>query len=109
MRDMETMYELGSKMIDALGKEKEKVQSRNVVTLDKASGKVTKLGRSIGRSWDYNVVGPHTKFVKCPNRELQKRKEFMHCITLREIDVINSRFLCPVHALCACEFMRYVH
>ncbi|XP_040383211.1 ruvB-like 2 [Oryza brachyantha] len=87
--DMETVYELGGKMIEALGKEK--VQSGDVVALDKASGKVTKLGRSIGRSRDYDAVGPHTKFVKCPEGELQKRKEVVHCVTLHEIDVINSR------------------
>ncbi|CAL5085018.1 unnamed protein product [Urochloa decumbens] len=81
--DMETVYELGGKMIEALGKEK--VQSGD------ASGKVTKLGRSIGRSRDYDAVGPHTKFVKCPDGELQKRKEVVHCVTLHEIDVINSR------------------
>jgi RuvB-like protein 2 len=89
--DMETVYELGGKMIEALGKEK--VQSGDVVALDKASGKVTKLGRSVGRSRDYDAVGPHTKFVKCPEGELQKRKEVVHCVTLHEIDVINSRYL----------------
>ncbi|GJN11218.1 hypothetical protein PR202_ga29392 [Eleusine coracana subsp. coracana] len=76
--DMETVYELGGKMIEALGKEK--VQSGDVIALDKASGKVTKLGRSIGRSRDYDAVGPHTKFVKCPEGELQKRKEVVHCV-----------------------------
>ncbi|NP_001148563.2 uncharacterized LOC100282179 [Zea mays] len=87
--DMETVYELGGKMIEALVKEK--VQSGDVIALDMASGKVTKLGRSIGRSRDYDAVGPHTKFVKCPDGELQKRKEVVHCVTLHEIDVINSR------------------
>ncbi|KAG0465384.1 hypothetical protein HPP92_019548 [Vanilla planifolia] len=87
--DMETVYELGGKMIEALSKEK--VQSGDVITLDKASGKVTKLGRSIGRSRDYDAVGPHTKFIRCPDGELQKRKEVVHCVTLHEIDVINSR------------------
>ncbi|KAJ3702569.1 hypothetical protein LUZ61_006274 [Rhynchospora tenuis] len=87
--DMETVYELGAKIIEALNKEK--VQSGDVVALDKASGKVTKLGRSIGRSRDYDAVGPHTKFVRCPDGELQKRKEVVHCVTLHEIDVINSR------------------
>lgn len=88
--DMETVYDLGGKMIEALSKEK--VQSGDVIALDKASGKVTKLGRSIGRSRDYDAVGPHTKFVRCPEGELQKRKEVVHCVTLHEIDVINSRF-----------------
>lgn len=88
--DMETVYELGSKLIEVLGREK--VQSGDVVALDKASGKITKLGRSFGRSRDYDAVGPHTKFVNCPDGELQKRKEVVHCVTLHEIDVINSRY-----------------
>lgn len=87
---METVYELGGKLIEALSKEK--VQSGDVIALDKASGKVTKLGRSIGRSRDYDAVGPHTRFVRCPEGELQKRKEVVHCVTLHEIDVINSRY-----------------
>ncbi|KNA25984.1 hypothetical protein SOVF_000880 [Spinacia oleracea] len=87
--DMETVYDLGTKMIEALSKEK--VQSGDVIAIDKASGKITKLGRSFSRSRDYDAVGPHTKFVQCPDGELQKRKEVVHCVTLHEIDVINSR------------------
>ena len=34
---------------------------------------------------------PQTKFVSCPEGELQKRKEVVHTVTLHEIDVINSR------------------
>ncbi|KAH9305068.1 hypothetical protein KI387_009472, partial [Taxus chinensis] len=87
--EMETVYELGSKMIEGLNKEK--VQSGDVVAIDKASGKITKLGRSFARSRDYDAVGPQTKFVQCPDGELQKRKEVVHCVTMHEIDVINSR------------------
>ncbi|KAF3621249.1 RuvB-like 2 [Capsicum baccatum] len=87
--DMETVYDLGAKMIEALGKEK--VQSGDVIAIDKASGKITKLGRSFSRSRDYDAMGPQTKFVQCPEGELQKRKEIVHCVTLHEIDVINSR------------------
>jgi RuvB-like protein 2 len=32
-----------------------------------------------------------TRFVQCPDGELQKRKEVVHTVTLHEIDVINSR------------------
>lgn len=32
-----------------------------------------------------------TKFVQCPDGELQKRKEVVHTVSLHEIDVINSR------------------
>ncbi|CAI9766873.1 unnamed protein product [Fraxinus pennsylvanica] len=76
-------------MIEALGKEK--VQSGDVIAIDKTSGKITKLGRSFSRSRDYDAMGPQTKFVQCPDGELQKRKEVVHCVTLHEIDVINSR------------------
>ncbi|PIA39571.1 hypothetical protein AQUCO_02600193v1 [Aquilegia coerulea] len=87
--DMETVYDLGAKMIEALGKQK--IQSGDVIAIDKASGKITKLGRSFARSRDYDAMGPQTKFVQCPEGELQKRKEIVHCVTLHEIDVINSR------------------
>lgn len=36
-------------------------------------------------------AGPTTKFVACPEGEIQKRKEVVHVVTLHEIDVINSR------------------
>ncbi|KXZ43252.1 hypothetical protein GPECTOR_96g718 [Gonium pectorale] len=68
--EMETIYDLGQKMIESLTKEK--VSAGDVITIDKASG-------------------PSTKFVQCPEGELQKRKEVVHVVTLHEIDVINSR------------------
>ena len=55
------------------------------------AGKITKLGRSFARSRDYDAMGPSTKFVQCPEGELQKRKEVVHVVTLHEIAVINSR------------------
>ena len=87
--DMETVYDLGTKMIDALSKEK--VTAGDVISIDKASGKITKLGRSFSRSRDYDAMGSSTRFVQCPEGELQKRKEVVHNVSLHEIDVINSR------------------
>ncbi|CAG8471969.1 15025_t:CDS:2 [Acaulospora morrowiae] len=87
--DMETVYELGHKMIDALNKEK--VLAGDVITIDKASGKISKLGRSFTRARDYDAMGADTKFVQCPEGELQKRREVVHTVSLHEIDVINSR------------------
>eukprot|EP00164_Ancoracysta_twista_P001035 GFYU01001350.1.p1 GENE.GFYU01001350.1~~GFYU01001350.1.p1 ORF type:complete len:465 (-),score=156.95 GFYU01001350.1:110-1504(-) len=87
--EMETIYDLGQKMIDAL--QKEKVQAGDVITIDKASGKINKLGRSFTRSRDYDAMGREAKFVACPEGELQKRKEVVHVVSLHEIDVINSR------------------
>lgn len=87
--EMETVYDLGSKMINALSKEK--VTAGDVISIDKASGKISKLGRSFTRSRDYDAMGAQTRFVQCPEGELQKRKEVVHTISLHEIDVINSR------------------
>jgi RuvB-like protein 2 len=53
--DMETVYDLGTKMIDALSKEK--VLAGDVVAIDKTAGRVTKLGRSFARSRDYDAMG----------------------------------------------------
>lgn len=89
--DMEAVFELGGKMIEALMKEK--VQNGDVVALEKASGKVTNLGRSTWTTMNYDAVGSRTKFVRCPEGELLKRKEVVQCVTLHEIDVINSRYL----------------
>jgi RuvB-like protein 2 len=87
--EMEALYDLGQKMIDALAKEK--VQAGDVIAIDKASGKISKLGRSLARSGDFDAMGPMTKFVQCPQGELQKKKEVAHTVSLHEIDVINSR------------------
>jgi len=86
---METVYDLGAKMIDML--QKERITAGDVITIDKASGKISKLGRSFSRSRDYDATGSQTRFVQCPEGELQKRKEVVHTVSLHEIDVINSR------------------
>ena len=39
----------------------------------------------------YTVYARQTKFVQCPEGEVQKRKEVIHTVSLHEIDVINSR------------------
>jgi RuvB-like protein 2 len=135
---METVYDLGNKMIESLIKEKVcnlldksvsilytflcvmQAQAGDVITIDKATGKISKLGRSFTRARDYDATGPQTRFVQCPEGilfkfqfwssglrrhrtiflhhsysiyvgELQKRKEVTHTVTLHEIDVINSR------------------
>ena len=87
--DMETIYDMGTKMIDSMSKER--VMAGDVISIDKSSGKITKLGRSYTRSRDYDAMGADTKFVQCPDGELQKRKEVVHTVGLHEIDVINSR------------------
>ena len=85
--DMETIYDMGTKMIDSMTKER--VMAGDVISIDKSSGKITKLGRSYARSRDYDAMGADTKFVQCPDGELQVRKEIVHTVSLHEIDVIN--------------------
>merc|ERR1711977_533752 len=85
----ETMYDLGQKMIETI--QKDDIQAGDVITIDKSSGKISLLGKSFARSRDYDAMGPQTRFVQCPEGELQKRKEVVHTVSLHEIDVINSR------------------
>merc|ERR1719191_1552938 len=87
--EMETMYDLGTKMIECI--QKDNIQAGDVITIDKSSGKISLLGRSFTRARDYDATGASTRFVQCPEGELQKRKEVVHTVTLHEIDVINSR------------------
>ena len=58
---METIYDLGTKMIDALTKEK--VLAGDVISIDKASGKITKVGRSFARSRDYDAIGADVRLA----------------------------------------------
>eukprot|EP01133_Synstelium_polycarpum_P011467 gene11467-13365_t len=86
---MDALYDLGAKMIDGLVKEK--VSNGDIIRIDKATGKITKLGRSISRLRDHEVSGGKVNFIECPEGEIQKRKEVVHTVSLHEIDVINSR------------------
>jgi len=87
--DMETIYDLGNKMIEQVNKQK--IQAGDVITIDKATGKISKLGRSFTRARDYDATDSQIRFVQCPEGELQKRKEVVHTVSIHEIDVINSR------------------
>lgn len=102
--DMETVYDLGQKMVEALGKERVQagyfiqfqfffihILFRDVIIIDKVNGKITKQGRSYSRVRDFDAMGPEVKFVACPDGELQKKRADVHVVNLHEIDVINSR------------------
>ncbi|KAK2964151.1 putative DNA helicase, TBP-interacting protein [Blattamonas nauphoetae] len=87
--DMETQFDLGSKMIEQLTKEI--ISAGDVISIDKATGRITRLGKSFTRSGDYDALSTNTRLVSCPDGELQKRKEVVHVVTLHDMDVINSR------------------
>ena len=59
--DMEALYELGNRMIQEI-KEK-KITTGDVISINKVSGKITKLGRSYQRSKDYDAVSNDTRYI----------------------------------------------
>lgn len=63
------------------------MQAGDVVAIDKATGKISRLGRSFTRARDYDATGPQTRFVQCPEGEIQKRKE------------VSSTFIAHIFAL----------
>eukprot|EP00834_Sanchytrium_tribonematis_P004134 NODE_187_length_13529_cov_1.102606.p6 type:complete len:357 gc:universal NODE_187_length_13529_cov_1.102606:7656-6586(-) len=85
--DMETIYDLGQKMIEQLSKER--VSAGDVVCIDMNAGHVIKLGRSFSRAREFDASD--VKFIQTPSGEIQKQKELEHVVSLHEIDVINSR------------------
>jgi RuvB-like protein 2 len=87
--EMETIYDLGTKMIAMM--QAQKVTAGDVVRIDKGSGKISRLGRSYSRSRDYDAVSGTTKFVATPEGELLQRETVTHTVSLHEMDVINSR------------------
>ena len=60
-----------------------------MITIDKATGRIAVLGRSFTRSRDYDAMGPNTKFVQCPEGELQKRKEVVHVVRACDIALMQ--------------------
>uniref|UniRef100_A0A915DH22 RuvB-like helicase n=1 Tax=Ditylenchus dipsaci TaxID=166011 RepID=A0A915DH22_9BILA len=67
--DMEAIYDIGNKM-----------STRDQI-------EITKMGRSIAKSADYDAVGPQVKFVACPSGEIHKRVENTQTVSLHDIDV----------------------
>ncbi|XP_008487086.2 ruvB-like 2, partial [Diaphorina citri] len=88
--EMETSYDLGAKMIEAIGKEK--VQAGDVITIDKATGKITRLGRSFTRARDYDATGAQTRFVQsCPDRRAPEAKTVVQAGDVITIDKATGK------------------
>ena len=86
---MESVFDLGKKTIESLSKQK--IVVGDVISINKSTGKITKLGRSQVQSESFDAVGANTKIVSTPGGELIKTRQVEHSVTLHEIDVINSR------------------
>jgi RuvB-like protein 2 len=87
--DMEATYELGNKLIEMVFKER--IVSGDVIQINRSTGRINKLGRSINRQKDFDAVGASVKFVQVPSGEVQRTSEHVQTISLHDIDVINSR------------------
>ena len=85
--EMETIYDLGTKMIDSLTKEK--VQAGDVISIDKASGKISKLGRSFARSRDYDAMGACAPPPSAPFAEMCLTFACVHDAELQWQDVVG--------------------
>lgn len=86
---MEAQYDIGSKMVEMLNKES--ITVGDIVSIDKLTGRLTKLGRSMKTAQDLQILGVQTKLLPQPTGELQKRRQVEHVVTLHDMDVINSR------------------
>lgn len=118
--DMEAIYDIGSKMAESVIKEKLtpgdviKIDKGTGMSINQKTeknilkkylrsmlnricvsgfclGKISKMGRSISKSKDYDAMGPQSKLVQCPTGEIQTRVETTQTISLHDIDAINSR------------------
>lgn len=54
--EMQTVYDLGAKMIESI--QKEKIAAGDVITIDKGTGRISKLGKSFSHAQDYDAMGP---------------------------------------------------
>ena len=61
-------------MIESLTKDK--AQARDMITIDKAMGKISKLGLFFIHVHNYDVMVSQAKFRWCPDGELQQYREW---------------------------------
>ena len=94
--DMEAVFDLGAKMVASMmggGGSGSRVTAGDIVSIDKANGKLTRLGRSYARARDFDAGGHSamTKWLPTPEGELIQERLMTHLVTLHDIDVVNSR------------------
>jgi len=87
--DVEGVFTLGDKIIEQLYQKR--VEIGDVVQINRTTGSVRRVGRSLSRAKEYEAIGPGANFVPCPEGELLTVKEEPHTVSFHEIDVLNSR------------------
>lgn len=85
----EGVFTLGDKMIQSLYQER--VEVGDIVKINKTTGVVKKLGRSLAKAKEYEVIGPNAQFLACPEGELLRLQEESHTVTFHEIDILNTQ------------------
>ena len=85
---MRASYDLGPEMIEALSNEN--VIAGDIITIDKSTGKINKLGRSFAVKKDDDPVDAYTNYMNVPNGELEKPRKVTNTVSLHDIDVLNS-------------------
>ena len=55
-------------MIEAI--QKEKIIAGDVITIDKASGRISKTGRSFAKASEYDALGNYRNFLWIENKQL---------------------------------------
>lgn len=87
--EMEAVYDLGQRMIDSLGRER--VAPGDVIKIDKATGNISKVGRSYSRAKDFDATGQSIVYVATPEGELQRSVTNQHSVSLHDMDVLNDQ------------------
>ena len=85
--EMETVYDLGAKMIEAMTKEK--VTAGDVIYIEANSGAVKRVGRSDAYATEFDLEAE--EYVPLPKGDVHKKKEVVQDVTLHDLDLANAR------------------
>lgn len=85
--EMEAIYEVGSNLIETLAREK--VAPGDIISLEKATGKIERKGRSFRKARDFDAAAA-TTWLPTPEGELEKSCTRTHVVSLHELDCVNS-------------------
>lgn len=87
--DMEAIFDVGSKMVESIIKER--ITAGDIIRIDRSNGTIERLGRSNNRSRDFDVTASSIDEIPCPSGEIEQNVEVVDTVSLHDIDAINSR------------------
>ena len=62
--------------------DQQKIVAGDIITIDKATGRISKLGRSFTRSRDYDAMGQWVPFLSAASREVCGESDASGCSLL---------------------------